>query len=68
MEAEAAGQGLECLGAASEFGEDLHFDGAEESFGGPEGEASLKDVIGRDGGRGDLRCDCGGGHVYTFHS
>ena len=46
MEAEAAGEGFESFGAVSEFGEDFHLDGAEKSFGGPEGEAGLQDVIG----------------------
>lgn len=66
MQAEAAGEGLKGLGALGEFGEDFHFDGAKKSFGGPESEAGLQDVIGRDGWRGDLRCDCGCGHAYTF--
>ena len=68
MKAETSGESFETFGAAGKFGEDLHFDGAEESFGGPEGEAGLHDVIGTDGGRGDLGSNCSGCHACTFHS
>ena len=45
MEAEAGGEVVEVLRALRELGEEAHFDGAEESFGGPEGHAGLKDVV-----------------------
>ena len=62
MQAEAAGQRLQAFGAVGEFGEDFHLDGAEKSFGGPEGEAGLQDVIGADCGRADFGCDWGRSH------
>ena len=46
MKAEAAAEFGEGFGVLGEFGEELHFDGAEQSFGGPEGEACLQDMVG----------------------
>ncbi len=71
METEAHGEGLEFLRAMRELGEDAHFDSAEQGSGGPEGEASLEDMLGGEGrlcGHGALvslnqrvekRSDCG---------
>ncbi len=67
MEAEAGAELGERTRLPGELGEDLHFDGAEEGFGGPEAEAYLQDVVGKwlihggsvlgilDGGR-ETRC------------
>ena len=46
MQAESAGQRFETLRAFGKFGEDFHFNGAEESFRGPEGKAGLQNVVG----------------------
>ena len=56
MEAQPTGERVEIFGAFGQFSEDFHFDSAEESLGGPEGEAGLQDVFRR--GRG-------GGHVFS---
>jgi hypothetical protein len=48
VKAETARELVEVLRAGlGELGEDVHLHGAEESLGGPEGEASLKDLLGR---------------------
>ena len=46
VQPEATLEGFEIRGMAGEFGEHLHFHGAEQRFGGPECEAGLKDAIG----------------------
>jgi len=48
VKAEAPREFVKMLWAGlGEFGEDAHFHGAEESLGSPEGEAGLKDLLGR---------------------
>ena len=55
MQAEAACQRFETLRTLGEFGEDLHLDGAQQSFRGPEGQAGLQNVIGGGCGRSHIR-------------
>ena len=50
MEAETAGEGVQIFRALGELGEDFHFNGGEEGFGGPEGKASLQNLIGAGSG------------------
>ena len=45
MKAKTSGELVELLRTLRKLGEEAHFDGAEESFGGPEGHAGLKDVV-----------------------
>ena len=45
MQPETAGQRVELFGTVGEFGEDSHFDSAEQRFRCPEAHAHLHDVI-----------------------
>ena len=56
MKTEAGGERLEFLRAARQFGEDADFDGAEEGFRGPESDARLQDVVGREVGWAVMGC------------
>ena len=51
MQAKAAGQRGKVFGAFGELGKDFHFDCAEQSLGGPEGDSGLQNVIWSECGR-----------------